>query len=219
MGAAHLRAAHAVLKCVYLLQTRSKRVLKRMAAKCARMTEATAAAVESVNLVLRLTTQAAKVRAAKVRAARAAVSKVYSLLLLLLLDRIVWDLTPTEICELTAAVAQLVGKKLVSTAQVADCLLRGACTNGACCFEEGAPIAGAELDDVAKHCCRTCVNGRGNGGGGRMGRADAKANDAGGRTSRGEATSGADGCFSGAGIEVTWLGRAACTVCSSRENA
>jgi hypothetical protein len=60
-----------------------------MAAKCARMTEATAAVVESVNLVLRLTTQAAKVHAAKVRAARAAVSKVYSLLLLLLLARIV----------------------------------------------------------------------------------------------------------------------------------
>jgi hypothetical protein len=36
-----------------------------------------------------------------------------------------------------------------------------------------------------------------------MGRADAEANDAGGRTSRGEPTSGTDGCFSGAGIEVT----------------
>ena len=56
VGAAHLRAARAVPKCVYLLQTRSQRVLKRMAAECAGMTEATAAAVESVGLVLQLTT-------------------------------------------------------------------------------------------------------------------------------------------------------------------
>ena len=46
---------------------------------------------------------------------------MYSLLLLLLLARIVWDLTPAEIRGLTVAVAHLVGETLVSAAQVADC--------------------------------------------------------------------------------------------------
>ena len=109
-------------------------------------------AVESVGLVLQLTTPTAKVRTAKVQAARAAVSIVYTLLLLLLLARIVWNLTLAELRGLTAAVAQLVGKKVISTVQVADCHVEWVRTAHTA-SKGGAPIAHAKLLGVAKTGC------------------------------------------------------------------
>lgn len=109
-------------------------------------------AVESVGLVLQLTMPTAKVHTAKVQAAQAAVSTVYTLLLLLLLARIVWNLILAELRGLTAAVAQLVGKKVISTAQVADCRMERV-QMAHTASKGGAPIARAKLLGVAKTGC------------------------------------------------------------------
>lgn len=108
--------------------------------------------VESVGLVLQLTTPTAKVRAAKVQAARAAVSAVYTLLLLILLARIVWNLTPAELRGLTGAVAQLVGEKVISTTQVADCRTEQV-RSARAASKGGAPIARAKLLGIIKTGC------------------------------------------------------------------
>ena len=115
-GANALRAARAASKCVYLMHSRRVRVLKRTTVDCPEMTETAAAAVGSVGFVLLLTTQAANVWTA-----RAAASRVSYLLLLLLLVRLARAPAPGEMYDLTAAVAQMVGGKVMSTAQVAEC--------------------------------------------------------------------------------------------------
>lgn len=120
-GANALRAARAASKCVYLMHSRRVRVLKRTTVDCPEMTETTTAAAGSVGLVLLLTTQAANVRAANVWTARAVASRVSYLLLLLLMLRLAWAPAPGEMYDLTAAAAQMVGGKVISTAHVAEC--------------------------------------------------------------------------------------------------
>ena len=96
-------------------------MLKRTTVDCPEMIETTAAAVGSVGVMLQLTAAAAKVRAAKVWTTQAAASKASYLLLKLLVVRLARAPAPGEMYDLTAAVAQMVGGKVMSTAQVAEC--------------------------------------------------------------------------------------------------
>ena len=57
------------------------------------------------------------------------------------------------------AITETVGKEFMLTVQAT-------CMNGTCCFEEGAPITGVKLDDVAMIHCRTCGNDTGGPGSG-----------------------------------------------------
>ena len=96
-------------------------MLKRTTEEYAGMTEAMTAVVGSVALVLQVAVAATKVRARNVREARAAGSKVLSLFLLLPMVRLARAPTPGEMLDLTAAITQLVGEKVVLMALVVEC--------------------------------------------------------------------------------------------------